>query len=299
MRRVLQGLICFALWSGMCGCHSTPFKQLDERITLQNVSHAAWKAATSLEVLIPAGGALVFGYVADDWDDKVSSWATDNNPIYGTNETARQASDIMLGASYLSPLKFWLARPDDDTKGRDGLIGAGVIASNFATTEALKSIVGRERPNREDNKSFPSGHSSGSAVSTSIARYQLKPYGSQSGDHRFANTALSVLPYATGWARVEAEKHFPSDVLAGIALGNFFAQIGRNLMSDANQATLYVRPVDGATIVGISMPLGDVMRNLEKRDELRHRLRVASAPEEDAVELASTQGAGDISRSVR
>lgn len=298
MRRVLQGLICFVLLNGMCGCQETLFKRGDKSITLQDVSHAAWKAVISPEVLYPAGGALVFGYV-EDWDEEVSSWATENNPIYGTNDTARQASDIMLGVSYFSPIKLWLARPDDDTKEVDGFIGASMMASSFLTTEALKSIVGRERPNEENNKSFPSGHSSGSAVSTSIARMQLERYAPQNGEQQLANTALSLLPYATGWARVEAEKHFPSDVLAGIAIGNFFAQFANNLMSDDNQATLYVRPVNGATMVGLSMPFGDVMRNIEKRDELRHRLRVASAPVEDVVELASTQGAEDVLRSVR
>ena len=28
----------------------------------------------------------------------------------------------------------------------------------------------------------------------------------------------------TGWARVEAEKHYPSDVLAGYAIGHFIAR---------------------------------------------------------------------------
>ncbi len=34
-------------------------------------------------------------------------------------------------------------------------------------------------------------------------------------------TGFVVLPYATGWARIEAAKHYPSDILFGTALGNF------------------------------------------------------------------------------
>jgi len=32
-----------------------------------------------------------------------------------------------------------------------------------------------------------------------------------------------MVALGTGWARVEAQKHYPSDVLAGMALGNFMA----------------------------------------------------------------------------
>jgi membrane-associated phospholipid phosphatase len=31
-----------------------------------------------------------------------------------------------------------------------------------------------------------------------------------------------ALSLTTGWARLEAKKHFPSDVLAGMAIGHFF-----------------------------------------------------------------------------
>jgi membrane-associated phospholipid phosphatase len=33
---------------------------------------------------------------------------------------------------------------------------------------------------------------------------------------------LGTLTAATAWARLEANQHFPSDVLAGVALGHFF-----------------------------------------------------------------------------
>ncbi len=33
---------------------------------------------------------------------------------------------------------------------------------------------------------------------------------------------LGTLTAATAWARVEAHQHYPSDVLAGMALGHFF-----------------------------------------------------------------------------
>jgi membrane-associated phospholipid phosphatase len=35
------------------------------------------------------------------------------------------------------------------------------------------------------------------------------------------DVGLDALTIATGWARVEAGQHFPSDTLVGMALGNF------------------------------------------------------------------------------
>ena len=37
------------------------------------------------------------------------------------------------------------------------------------------------------------------------------------------DAGLAGLALMTGWARVEAGKHHPADVLAGAAVGNFFA----------------------------------------------------------------------------
>ena len=36
---------------------------------------------------------------------------------------------------------------------------------------------------------------------------------------------LDTLTFATGWARVEAGAHYPSDVLVGMSIGHFFGEI--------------------------------------------------------------------------
>jgi len=43
--------------------------------------------------------------------------------------------------------------------------------------------------------------------------------------HRALDVGIDLLGYGTGWARVEAGAHFPGDVLAGIALGNFVSGV--------------------------------------------------------------------------
>ena len=96
----------------------------------------------------------------------------------------------------------------DDTEGRIQFYKAA--ASNLIITQGLKHVTNKERPNGEDNLSFPSGHSS---VSFQAAAFIHKRYGTK--------YALPAYMAATlvGYSRVEADKHFTEDVLAGAALG--------------------------------------------------------------------------------
>lgn len=76
-------------------------------------------------------------------------------------------------------------------------------------TQALKVSVQRERPNGE-NFSFPSGHASNAfAAATVVSHYYGRKWG----------IPLFVLSTFVSLSRLEAGKHWPSDLVAGAALG--------------------------------------------------------------------------------
>ncbi len=89
------------------------------------------------------------------------------------------------------------------------LVGAGFVAS-AATTWVLKRAVGRPRPlNPDDHHSMPSGHATNAfAVATALG-------------HRYPSYRLPLyaLAASVAFARVHLGRHFPSDVLAGAAIG--------------------------------------------------------------------------------
>lgn len=90
---------------------------------------------------------------------------------------------------------------------KQGLLAA---ATTIGTTYALKYIVGKERPDRSNNHSFPSMHAS---VSFTGAAFIQKRYGWEWGIPAYA-----VASYV-GWSRVYAKKHDWWDVAAGAAIG--------------------------------------------------------------------------------
>jgi membrane-associated phospholipid phosphatase len=87
------------------------------------------------------------------------------------------------------------------------LIEAQLVSA--AVTQATKFVVGRTRPDGEA-RSFPSGHASAAfATAATLQRH----YGRKIGIPAYA-----VAVY-TSASRLQANSHYPSDVIAGAALG--------------------------------------------------------------------------------
>lgn len=95
-----------------------------------------------------------------------------------------------------------------DREGMVQLIKAAAL--DLTTTMALKYAIHERRPDGADNHSFPSAHAS---VSFTAAEYLRKRYGWEYG--------LPAYGLATfvACSRVEADKHYVHDVLAGAVIG--------------------------------------------------------------------------------
>lgn len=84
------------------------------------------------------------------------------------------------------------------------------LAGTIAITYGLKLAINKPRPNRENNKSFPSGHTS---VAFACAAFVQKRYGWEYGVPAY------LLAGYVGYTRIKATKHDGWDVLAGAAIG--------------------------------------------------------------------------------
>ncbi len=120
-----------------------------------------------------------------------------------------------LGGAYVQiggPLLTFVA---GRIAGNPGLSNTGIYlteatATTLVVTLFMKHAIGRTRPNGENSRSFPSGHTSGTFA---IASVLDRRYGFKAGVPAYAVASL------IGLSRVRLKKHFPTDVLAGATLG--------------------------------------------------------------------------------
>lgn len=160
-------------------------------------------------------------------------WALD---VYW--DPAAGLSDIFLIVSLVGPVAFAASdaaverqSPGTERFGKDFLVVSQTYAATYLVTNLLKVMVRRLRPfnyregfdeerlDGDSRVSFPSGHSAlafaGAAVMFTLLeqRYPGEPWAAAVGGGAFAIAASVAM------LRVLAGRHFPTDVLAGAAIG--------------------------------------------------------------------------------
>jgi membrane-associated phospholipid phosphatase len=192
----------------------------------ERVTRAAVTAVKDPFTWAPAVGAAALQI--DDLDDEIADWANDETPVFGSRESASDASNWLRAASVAAYVGTGLAAPTPSgdwlrMKAKGFAVGASAIAATIGTTTLLKEATDRDRPLGQDDDSFPSGHASLASVSGRLTHETLRYYDLPWEARIATDAGLASVALATGWARVEAGKHHPADVLAGAALGNFIA----------------------------------------------------------------------------
>lgn len=194
--------------------------------TWERIKQSAIRSARDPETWVPAAGAVVFAMT--DLDKSVSKWASTKNPIFGSQQAADDASDeINYLLSDVAAITT-LATPGGDSPGswlyaKTKGIAVHALARGLIkdVTISIKEKTGRERPDATDNASFPSGHTTQAYASATLAARNLDSIQLSQRTRRTAQIALKTMAAATAWARIEAKRHYPSDVLAGAALSHF------------------------------------------------------------------------------
>lgn len=119
--------------------------------------------------------------------------------------------------------------------GGDGGHSFEVMFESFLVvdgiTEILKRSFPRDRPDRTNNDSFPSGHTS---FAFTMATYLGRRIDDLGDDWYYKLGYLGYLPAAyVGISRTEADRHWPSDVAVGALLGLVLT----NIVYDAHFGT--------------------------------------------------------------
>jgi len=125
---------------------------------------------------------------------------------FSQNKTLETSGDVLLFVMPAVALGSTIIK--GDKKGTWQFTKGFVV--NQALTIGLKVIIDKQRPNLENNDSFPSGHTSTTFQS---AAFIQKRYGWKFGIPAY------LLAGITGYSRIDSDHHDFTDVLAGAVIG--------------------------------------------------------------------------------
>lgn len=198
-------------------------------------SQALGTATRSAATWGPAAAAAAIA--VSGRDDDLAAWAARETPLFGSTERALAASDDLRLATHVAMTLTALATEADEHRWRKRierlLVENGAAVATTTVTRGLKELTHRTRPDGADDLSFPSGHASRSFAYSAAARRNLRFTRLRPGLRRGLGFGIDALAAGTAWARVEGGVHYPSDVLAGAALGNFVAVLVHDAFFDS------------------------------------------------------------------
>ena len=163
------------------------------------------------------GVALAGSFLLDDWaeDEMREDFRSDD-----AGDAAKWAQRIGHDAALVSVLGLYAFGDeyDEDTAA----MATSAVFTATAGSQGLKLATGRARMNTRDagefggpldldRDSFPSGHTAAAVAVATV-------YGRRYPKYRWAFYAAAA---GVGWARMQRERHFLSDVIGGAALGYY------------------------------------------------------------------------------
>jgi hypothetical protein len=197
-------------------------------VDLKKIPRVALNALIDPMTSVPAVGALVFGLT--NWDKRASHWATTHTPIFGSTKNADDWNNALEIPLHAEVFITGLATPSGDdsrtwiySKLKGFAVEGAAELAMVGATYGLKDATGRTRPNGANNKSFPSADASSAFSSVALSNRNLDSIKLPQEVKIPLKVANILLGTSVAWARVEAKAHYPSDVLAGAAPGNFLS----------------------------------------------------------------------------
>lgn len=246
-------LLVLMLLSLSAACATTSRPRLGENTTLRP-GWARLKQAGGRAIRDPNVWATLLGAAllqAGDLDREISDQARENTPLFGSTRGALDASDDLRRLGEAAWLSTALLAPGPDSSGEWALAKSGLVGSEWLAIEltgematGLKSYTNRERPNGEDDLSCPSYDATGAAIRAQMAGLNIDHLPLEESYRQGLNLGVNGIGALAAWSRVEAGKHYPSDVLIGWAFGRFFGHLASEFIDpDPGPAELMLAPV--------------------------------------------------------
>ena len=156
----------------------------------------------------------------------------------GTDNAAKLGNAVpAAGALYFTGTYFY----GNDRQRKTAVNALESAATALVITEGLKFIAHRDRPNGQDDDSFPSNHTAAAFAMATVAAEEYK-------ENKFAAPLAYGLATLTAYGRLNDDKHWASDVLAGALIGHYTA---KQIMKQHDKTPYHVQPYLSATSNGV------------------------------------------------
>lgn len=201
---------------------------------------------TELKIGLPAVGAFVTGRVIDPntpafTESELNSlkinriyprW--DRSATRNYSLVAQHRSDVLLKVALATPVALALSSRCRNLRQGGVVLGMGVEALllTHGLTDVVKNTVRRPRPlaynpafplntrlHPDSRKSFFSGHTSMSTVACVFTAKVFSDLYPESRWRPVVWASALTLPATVGYFRYQGGKHFPTDILTGLAVG--------------------------------------------------------------------------------
>ncbi len=219
---------------------------------LDRMRTSAVESVKDPNVWVPlAGGALM---MVDNIDNRIARSAAEESRLFSDPQGS---SNDIADLSALLYLVTLIGDRDASWATRATRVGKDFVSlgSALALTEGLKNVTQRERPQDDNNESFPSGHATRLGGLTYLTRRNLEQLELARGLNVGAQVAAYGLAASGAWARVEAGKHHPSDVLFGYALGHFTTEWVRRVFFQSDRVAITYRPMQTGGAISVAFQL--------------------------------------------
>lgn len=211
---------------------------------MKDASHRAIRDAN---VWAPLLGATLLQ--ANDLDRQISDRAREDTPLFGSTQGALDASEDFRRLGEVALFSTALLAPAPETVGGWTATKAKLLGSEWLATEItgnlatrLKDYTQRERPNGEDDLSLPSYDATSAAIRAHLTNLNIEYLPVEESSKTLLSLSSSGIGALASWSRVESGKHYPSDVLLGWALGNFFGHLATEFIAPGRQQQILVMP---------------------------------------------------------
>jgi membrane-associated phospholipid phosphatase len=230
LRNAVRLYSLFISISIFCGCGTlTNGKRWGEDATAfpgwDKMGKAAYNSMVSPFTWAPVAGAVITQI--NSWDHHISNWASEKTPVFGSQENAKNWSNYLLYSSGALYATTALLTPSGDQRSewitdkmKGFVVGSAAVGFSEGIVAILQPALNRGRPDGS-RQSFPSGHATAATSFSTLASKNVSAMQLTKSAEIASNSGLILISAGTAWARVEGKKHYPGDILAGMAIGHF------------------------------------------------------------------------------